>query len=46
MIRAISQKQLPLSEFKTPFEATMDENNRWVQIRASSKNKNQVKAKR
>ncbi len=30
MIRAISQKQLPLSEFKTPFEATMDENNRWV----------------
>ncbi len=32
MIRAISQKQLPLSEFKTPFEATMDENNRWVKL--------------
>jgi hypothetical protein len=30
MIRTISQKQLPLSEFKTPFEATLDENNRWV----------------
>lgn len=30
MIRTISQKQFPFSEFKTPFEATLDENNHWV----------------
>ncbi len=30
MIRAISQKQRRLTKFKTPFQATMDENNRWV----------------
>ena len=30
MIRANSQKQLPPSGFKIPFEATLDESNRWV----------------
>lgn len=30
MIRVTSQKQLPFSGFKTPFEVALDANNRWV----------------
>jgi len=30
MIRSHSQKQLSLAEFDWPFQAKMDENNRWV----------------
>ena len=32
MIRYTSEKQQPLSGFETPFEATLDENNRWVNL--------------
>ena len=32
MIRYTSDKQLPLSGFKTPFEVSLDENNRWVKL--------------
>ncbi len=32
MIRYSSEKQLPLSGFKTPFEVCLDENNRWVKL--------------
>jgi len=32
MIRYTSEKQLPLSGFKTPFEVCLDENNRWVKL--------------
>lgn len=32
MIRYTSEKQLPLSGFETPFETTLDNNNRWVQL--------------
>jgi len=32
MIRYISEKQLPLSGFETPFEVSLDENNRWVKL--------------
>ncbi len=32
MIRYISEKQLPLSGFKTPFEVSLNENNRWVKL--------------
>ncbi|RLA01458.1 MAG: IS5 family transposase [Gammaproteobacteria bacterium] len=32
MIRYQSQNQLPLSGFETPFEATLDDNNRWVKL--------------
>jgi IS5 family transposase len=30
MIRYKSSRQLSISEFKMPFEAKLDENNRWV----------------
>jgi transposase, IS5 family len=32
MIRYTSHKQLPLSGFETPFEVSLDENNRWVKL--------------
>lgn len=32
MIRHTSDKQMPLSGFETPFESTLDENNRWVKL--------------
>lgn len=32
MIRTTSEKQLPLSGFKTPFEVSLNENNRWVKL--------------
>ena len=32
MIRYTSEKQIPLSGFETPFETTLDENNRWVRL--------------
>jgi len=32
MIRYTSEKQLPLSGFETPFETTLDDNNRWVKL--------------
>ncbi len=32
MIRYTSESQLPLSGFETPFETTLDNNNRWVKL--------------
>ncbi len=32
MIRYISENQLPLSGFETPFETSLDNNNRWVKL--------------
>lgn len=32
MIRYTSENQLPLSGFETPFETTLDNNNRWVKL--------------
>lgn len=32
MIRYTSENQLPLSGFETPFETTLDSNNRWVSL--------------
>jgi len=32
MIRYTSETQLPLSGFETPFESTLDNNNRWVKL--------------
>ena len=32
MIKYISQKQLSIAEFRTPFHAKLLENNRWVQL--------------
>ncbi|OQY14492.1 MAG: hypothetical protein B6I32_09200 [Desulfobacterium sp. 4572_20] len=32
MIKYISQKQLSIEEFRTPFHAKLLENNRWVQL--------------
>lgn len=32
MIRYTSHKQLPLSGFETPFEVSLDDNNRWVKL--------------
>jgi len=32
MIRYTSENQLPLSGFETPFESTLDNNNRWVKL--------------
>ncbi|OQB71239.1 MAG: hypothetical protein BWX93_00252 [Bacteroidetes bacterium ADurb.Bin139] len=32
MIRYKSSMQLSISEFKMPFEAKLDENNRWVVV--------------
>ena len=34
MIRYTSENQLPLSGFETPFESTLDNNNRWVKLAA------------
>jgi IS5 family transposase len=32
MIRYISEKQLSIEEFKTPFQAKLSANNRWVKL--------------